>query len=299
MTERTLKDIALARISVAGGRILGLDEAVRDVADAVRKSDGAAHRALIRAAAAIRDNECPNDDQWKAFEAALHQSETDTRPPTEGRGVHEPVAWRVKDGDGSWVVTADRALAVKWALRSTPVQPLYASPIREPEISEPVSDPYKFGSDDVVRYIARYGGMCRACADEDGICPTSGLPCENTDKAIRSVLEALSYGLKHGHVILPAAAILNLAPVGGRGEGWRPIETAEPKNSERLMVATADTPPVVGEAWWREDYDGKLDLWWAGEGPGDYHADPIRDRNQRVTHWQPLPPPPQEQGGMK
>ena len=90
----------------------------------------------------------------------------------------------------------------------------YASPIREPEISEPVSDPYKFGSDDVVRYIARYGGMCRACADEDGICPTSGLPCENTDKAIRSVLEALSYGLKHGHVILPADAILNLAPVG-------------------------------------------------------------------------------------
>ncbi|WP_223673049.1 hypothetical protein, partial [Proteus terrae] len=61
-----------------------------------------------------------------------------------------------------------------------------------------------------------------------------------------------------------ADAILNLAPVGGRGEGWRPIETAEPKNSERLMVATADTPPVVGEAWWREDYDGKLDLWWAG-----------------------------------
>lgn len=131
----------------------------------------------------------------------------------------------------------------------------------------------------------------------------------DNEKLIRSIDVLLSLDVTktlvpsgigaHARTLLAAAAIRLAAPVGGRGEGWRPIETAEPKNSERLMVATADTPPVVGEAWWREDYDGKLDLWWAGEGPGDYHADPIRDRNQRVTHWQPLPPPPQEQGGMK
>lgn len=83
---------------------------------------------------------------------------------------------------------------------------------------------------------------------------------------------------------------------GGEGSGWLPIESAKPKEYERILVATADTPPVVGEAWWREE-NGKLDLWWAGTGPDDYYADPISQQNQRVTHWRPLPPPPEHQGG--
>jgi len=81
---------------------------------------------------------------------------------------------------------------------------------------------------------------------------------------------------------------------GGEGSGWLPIESAKPKEYERILVATADTPPVVGEAWWREE-TGKLDLWWAGTGPDDYYADPISQQNQRVTHWRPLPPPPEHQ----
>ncbi len=55
---------------------------------------------------------------------------------------------------------------------------------------------------DVVRYVSRFGGFCRDCADEDGICPQSGLPCAGRGKAIRFVLEALDYGLDHG--FLPA-----------------------------------------------------------------------------------------------
>lgn len=57
-------------------------------------------------------------------------------------------------------------------------------------------------TDEVVRYIARYGGMCRDCADEDGVCPASGLPCEpdDCDRAIRHVLKALSYGQRHGYI---------------------------------------------------------------------------------------------------
>lgn len=67
-------------------------------------------------------------------------------------------------------------------------------------------------SDETVNYIARYGGMCRDCADEDGICPRSGLPCADRGKAIRHVLEALSYGLEHGFI---KSAALSAAPVGG------------------------------------------------------------------------------------
>lgn len=60
------------------------------------------------------------------------------------------------------------------------------------------------GADDAtVSFVARYGGQCRDCADENGVCPRSGLPCAGADKAIRHVLKALEYGRQHGY--LPAA----------------------------------------------------------------------------------------------
>lgn len=77
---------------------------------------------------------------------------------------------------------------------------------------------------------------------------------------------------------------------------WQPIESAKPADGKSVLVATADEPPVVGEAWWRQDYNEKLELWWAGTGPGDYHADPISQSNRPVTHWMPLPAPPAESG---
>lgn len=51
---------------------------------------------------------------------------------------------------------------------------------------------------DVIRYISRYGGQCRDCADENGVCPSSGLPCGGAEKAIRHVLSAYNYGIKNG-----------------------------------------------------------------------------------------------------
>jgi hypothetical protein len=51
---------------------------------------------------------------------------------------------------------------------------------------------------EVVDYIARYGGRCHDCADEDGVCPNSGLPCDGSDKAIRHVLKAYNYGVENG-----------------------------------------------------------------------------------------------------
>ena len=56
--------------------------------------------------------------------------------------------------------------------------------------------------DPIVTYIMRYGGMCRGCADEDGVCPTSGLPCDTKDarKAVAWVLNAYKYGIKHDYI---------------------------------------------------------------------------------------------------
>lgn len=60
-------------------------------------------------------------------------------------------------------------------------------------------------TNEVVSYIARYGGRCRDCADEHGVCPTSGLPCEGYIKAIRHVLEALNYGVSKGFLVTHTA----------------------------------------------------------------------------------------------
>lgn len=58
--------------------------------------------------------------------------------------------------------------------------------------------------------VSRYGGKCRDCADENGICPASHLPCENSDKAVRFVLESLHYKITHGF-ITPASLKDNLS----------------------------------------------------------------------------------------
>lgn len=54
----------------------------------------------------------------------------------------------------------------------------------------------------MVDYVLRYGGRCRDCADEFGICPSSGLPCDvgKAKQAIHHTLEAIAYGTKHGYI---------------------------------------------------------------------------------------------------
>jgi hypothetical protein len=57
----------------------------------------------------------------------------------------------------------------------------------------------------IVEYVAQYGGRCRDCADEDGICPSSGLACDTAveRKAIKFVVERLQYGVGHGFIRSP------------------------------------------------------------------------------------------------
>jgi len=51
-------------------------------------------------------------------------------------------------------------------------------------------------------YVRQYGGRCRDCADESGVCPNSGLPCANSTKAIQHVFDALAYGVNNGFIQL-------------------------------------------------------------------------------------------------
>jgi hypothetical protein len=57
----------------------------------------------------------------------------------------------------------------------------------------------------IIDYVMRYGGRCRDCADEDGICPTNGTPCEPKVKraVIEHTLKSLEYGLSHGFIENP------------------------------------------------------------------------------------------------
>lgn len=49
-----------------------------------------------------------------------------------------------------------------------------------------------------LRYVSQFGGFCRDCADNRGVCPNSGLPCDDRLKAIKWVIDAINYGAEHG-----------------------------------------------------------------------------------------------------
>lgn len=57
----------------------------------------------------------------------------------------------------------------------------------------------------LVHYVLRYGGACRDCADEDGLCPHSGVPCDADIQRviIMKTLDALEYGITHGFIENP------------------------------------------------------------------------------------------------
>lgn len=99
------------------------------------------------------------------------------------------LTWELTDGKGAF-----------WEVK--PV----ATSLGEHKLTVTPASPFVRTTDEVVSYVMRYGGMCRGCADENGICPSVGLPCESAParKAVRHVIEAVNYGLRHGY--LPRAA---------------------------------------------------------------------------------------------
>lgn len=63
---------------------------------------------------------------------------------------------------------------------------------------------------DPIDYALHYGGRCRDCADADGVCPSSGMPCDPAEarKAAGHILKAWVYGIQHGYMENPLAASL-------------------------------------------------------------------------------------------
>ncbi|HVK42695.1 MAG TPA: hypothetical protein VM471_09480 [Phenylobacterium sp.] len=196
---------------------------------------------------------------------------------TEGRGEGEPVAWRYRWNDrryeDSWDYITNKQRSTFKHLQGDAagqweIQPLYASPIREPEISRPNGHDWKGST------LGHGEAMCAKC----GI--------TNREAAVLGELD----------VCTKADAILNLAPVGGRGEGWRPISEA-PRDGSPILAASTNHEASEVVCWQDGEDSGSLDadavcegLVNAGEQKDRFYANP-----RWFTHWQPLPPPPQEQ----
>lgn len=73
--------------------------------------------------------------------------------------------------------------------------------------------PVAYITEEMVQYAKRYGGMCRDCADENGICPTDGIACGGKETAVRFAADAINYGIKNGFIANPFAA-----KIGGRND---------------------------------------------------------------------------------
>lgn len=193
-----------------------------------------------------------------------------TRPRTEGRGeTNEHLTKRSSkplSAVDRVVMDEDRERE-RYALLS-------ASPIREPEISREA--------------------LIKLLADHFGFRPYEQMAEDKSDLRGK-IRDGYDYDINEptrSHLSETADAILNLAPVGGRGEGWRPIETA-PKDGTRVLAwpgHLAGGVTAAVETWW---YEHPSTQGWITDAfdCGDYEFAP--------TCWAPLPPPPQEQANKE
>ena len=85
--------------------------------------------------------------------------------------------------------------------------------------------------------------------------------------------------------------------------GWLPIETA-PKDETRVLIAGPGLDVTVG--WYTQaEPDGPQSMgtdvgWWSENGwshPGRSFGNPDSrfEAELQPTHWQPLPPPPEDE----
>ena len=90
----------------------------------------------------------------------------------------------------------------------------------------------QFGIDKgIINFIARYGPCYCECVGDT--CQKSGLPCDFEERkvAIKSMLEALKYGIKHKFIVFPYQS-----------------EESAPKFSTSQMVQTAQHSYDIGKS---------------------------------------------------
>ncbi len=76
--------------------------------------------------------------------------------------------------------------------------------------------------------------------------------------------------------------------------GWQPIETA-PRDGTRVLIYQPNAPRQnVMEAYWAMPYEDAPEeqCWW--NTPDGISGRGYTILSEAVTHWQPLPPPPEE-----
>lgn len=66
---------------------------------------------------------------------------------------------------------------------------------------EPV-EKYYIGKEEV-EYASRFGPSCRDCADENGVCPATGIACGGQKAAVLFVVNAINYGIEKGFIKHP------------------------------------------------------------------------------------------------
>ncbi len=133
-----------------------------------------------------------------------------------------------------------------------------------------------------IDYVMRYGGHCRDCADEDGICPRDGTPCEPAPKraVIEHTLKALEYGMSRGFIQSPfprpVAPVEGLETVGRAGglrgvKGRTAAEFSEKDVPDFTEVVTRPQAEDIIAAKVEQErlrFEGELDKWMKIIGAG-------------------------------
>jgi hypothetical protein len=75
---------------------------------------------------------------------------------------------------------------------------------------------------DPVDYALHYGARCRECADEDGVCPHDGTPCDPdvVRAVVRHTLDAWRYGVANGYMGSPFEDLIEEARAQARREAF-------------------------------------------------------------------------------
>jgi hypothetical protein len=125
----------------------------------------------------------------------------------------------------------------------------YEQRIRSALVDVPAVEPV---GDDLIGYVQRYGGMCRDCADMDGVCQ-NGQPCDTAQRraVIKHTIAALTYGIKHGFVANPFTS----PPLSREGEDSAEVIAThrhKKRGSEYVLLGFGK---MQAEAWHEHGWD--------------------------------------------
>lgn len=149
--------------------------------------------------------DCDTPNYCSSVQRCTAQDEQRSRPAPQ-QEAQEPAFWMNEKGH-TWSHSDWKQFPKHRAKYPIPLYPHLPAPqpsTAQAASQEPVASA---GAVDAlpdektcVDYALQYGGRCRDCADENGVCPGSGLPCSGARKAVTHVVKALRYGLQHGYL---------------------------------------------------------------------------------------------------